>query len=70
MQEIDLTEFGFDGKKFRYEGSIVKKNTGDRLLLLFAETHKERASIAPNVTTTKTLTPTLAANRNHACTNC
>lgn len=49
MQEIDLSEFGFVGKKILFEGKISKKNSGNKLLFLFAETHKEPTSIGPNI---------------------
>lgn len=50
MPELDLTDFGFAGKKYVFEGDVVEvKTDGERLLFLFAEKHKQLASIGPNI---------------------
>ena len=48
MPQIDLDEYGFEGKKFVYEGNLTSKKEGGKLLFLFAETHKEPTTIGPN----------------------
>jgi hypothetical protein len=49
MPQIDLDDYGFEGKKFVYEGNLTAKKQGDKLLFLVAETHKEPTSIGPNI---------------------
>lgn len=49
MHKIDLADYGFAGKTFFYEGTLDgEKKDGDKLLFLFAETHKSSASVGPN----------------------
>jgi hypothetical protein len=56
MKKIDLTSFGFPGRSFEYHGQIkAQRQSGDRLLFLFNESHRNDQMICLNLKNACTL---------------